>query len=454
MDSALFGAYKHLNPTKPCVLQAHQPYQVVIAPELAAPVHDVSPEDAKSVFNPDKDDGSDYSTIVGLSDLTGIFGQDAIYNETDKRKDQGVEKPSTTNDSVSLLWANRTGELPIDECHPGFKQQAKGDGRSGELTLAATLDGGTPIVPSVAPPACGVNLAASGILPPLEETPKGTPITPIRPTSGDVLGVQECTVAPGEGCYRCLTQKYTSGAACIRIGHNGSIPRWVNGSTVKYIICGRSFTSHRLASLTTNKMVEATSMWQGIGVRFELTNCNDGATFQVVYRSLPKDGPTDVCAESFFPQHERGTLFVYELALAGKNIESLANILTHEIGHILGLRHEFASDVVCEGSESTREQGSVLWGARNKNSVMNYFPYPKDFIIQQQDLDELKSFYDFTGKVYKGLAIREFKPRTTCSEGREASEEDSNVKTTSKGKEDRGEEGVTDEGFNPEETGS
>ncbi|KAI1394955.1 hypothetical protein F4819DRAFT_227080 [Hypoxylon fuscum] len=81
----------------------------------------------------------------------------------------------------------------------------------------------------------------------------------------------------------------------------------------------------------------------------------------------------------------RGILYVYRLALTGDNEEHMAKILAHEIGHILGLRHEFAG---------VKETGSMLWGEPNAKSVMNYFPCAASWsAVQRQDIKEVKDFY-------------------------------------------------------------
>ncbi|KAJ4146310.1 hypothetical protein NW754_001778 [Fusarium falciforme] len=66
-------------------------------------------------------------------------------------------------------------------------------------------------------------------------------------------------------------------------------------------------------------------------------------------------------------------------------------ILTHELGHFLGLKHEFAiesppiSDIKAEG------QGAVPLGVRDPKSVMTYAPEPPE--MQQSNINSSKMFY-------------------------------------------------------------
>lgn len=98
------------------------------------------------------------------------------------------------------------------------------------------------------------------------------------------------------------------------------------------------------------------------------------------------DGRT--LAQAFFSSSDLNDrrLIMCELAFEQKYIGSLFNIFCHELGHILGLRHEFA-----DTHPSERQLASVPFGERNPLSVINYFNHPREFWIQGSDRPALGS---------------------------------------------------------------
>ena len=86
-------------------------------------------------------------------------------------------------------------------------------------------------------------------------------------------------------------------------------------------------------------------------------------------------------ARAFFPNTEDlNTVFVYKKAFDSDTVRYQANIFAHELGHAIGLRHEFAPE----------EGDYVLFGPRNPNSVMSY-KFPPT--IQASDIVKVKLLY-------------------------------------------------------------
>lgn len=66
-------------------------------------------------------------------------------------------------------------------------------------------------------------------------------------------------------------------------------------------------------------------------------------------------------------------------------------VFTHELGHVLGLRHEFAIGDVPSGMRA-EGHGAVRLGPPDEFSVMNYRDEPPE--LQQSDIDSTKLFYN------------------------------------------------------------
>lgn len=146
-------------------------------------------------------------------------------------------------------------------------------------------------------------------------------------------------------------------------------------------------------------MREAVSMWQGRGAKLTQVHRDDKATFAVMYEPRGKNG---AYARSFFPNDEAPhKLMVYDKSR--KELEFLANILAHEIGHILGLRHERAH--VREPDDH-----SELIGSENPQSVMNYHPHVSHLGVKKSDLEGLDCLYALEQPTYKGLPIVDIDP--------------------------------------------
>ncbi|KAK4199180.1 hypothetical protein QBC40DRAFT_282349 [Triangularia verruculosa] len=187
----------------------------------------------------------------------------------------------------------------------------------------------------------------------------------------------------------CVTQKRgIDGALRAQIGLIDRVPRWATGTELKYVICAETFPSPAAAALAASNLAQAIDLFADVPVAFREVTRNTRAHFSVVYRDFPDTGEANVLASAFFPNRgprETRTLHVYALAFRQKHIGNQVQILAHEVGHILGLRHEFAPE--------SAEWRSLTYGRRNPGSIMSY---PADWStakVTQQDIDELKAFY-------------------------------------------------------------
>ncbi|KAH8729215.1 hypothetical protein BGZ61DRAFT_529459 [Ilyonectria robusta] len=227
--------------------------------------------------------------------------------------------------------------------------------------------------------------------------------------------IRSCTPEPdlapvhGPPEFHCGTQEHDDPLSA-QIGLGNHVPRWVPGSVLTYVICTETFLDPYDAVFTAIELAKAISMWKSIGVTFkQVTRRYSAASFRVVYRDLPVNNQKDTLASAFFPNTdhpEERTLHIYALAFTQYHINNQANFLAHEIGHILGFRHEFSR-------EEEPLFWSATWGNRNPNSVMSYYHDSGLWQVQKQDLKELKSFYDSSMKTYKRRPVRNFRPQSS-----------------------------------------
>ncbi|KAI1212557.1 uncharacterized protein F4807DRAFT_413510 [Annulohypoxylon truncatum] len=200
----------------------------------------------------------------------------------------------------------------------------------------------------------------------------------------------------------CRRGKDLDSICSINLGLDNIIYRWKFGSVIKYNVSRASFPTPERAISATKCLEQAAKEWNdgAIGVRFERVADDAKAVFQLVYIPIDENHPRRL-AHSFlaWPQYTRQRLLVYELAFS-RLCHSMVDVFCHELGHVLGLRHEFSL-------EKEKTCPSVQWGPRNQESVMAY----SSFRIQETDITELKRFYEFRGKEYKGFEIVDLDPK-------------------------------------------
>ncbi|KAK3392832.1 hypothetical protein B0H63DRAFT_386130 [Podospora didyma] len=176
------------------------------------------------------------------------------------------------------------------------------------------------------------------------------------------------------------------------VGLNKECPRWAPGSVIKWVAWTQGFKTPEDATYAAQQLNIAATKWNelDIGVKFEWVEQTQDAVFALCHGG--SNGGT--LASAFFPNpNDLNVLMVYNAAFSmPKWKDNMWKVFTHELGHVLGLRHEFAVDVNLEtGKVVEASLKAVQLGPRNKTSVMSYSNKPPE--IQQSDAESTRAFY-------------------------------------------------------------
>ncbi|KAL5608580.1 hypothetical protein FOVSG1_003261 [Fusarium oxysporum f. sp. vasinfectum] len=163
------------------------------------------------------------------------------------------------------------------------------------------------------------------------------------------------------------------------------IPRWKPRHTINFAAYAGGYPQPGDAEFAALRLWDAAKEWNSyeLGVNFAWVGDLEKATFVLEYGG----DKGSVLASAFFPSSQPlNTLFVYQVALlpTDRYRGMLKNIFLHELGHTLGLRHEFALD------PDRFEGGAVVYGSRNEKSVMSYIFPPQ---VQPSDITDIQNFY-------------------------------------------------------------
>jgi predicted Zn-dependent protease len=197
----------------------------------------------------------------------------------------------------------------------------------------------------------------------------------------------------GELSYTCVTQMQPDRIASIVVGLDRIIPRWQPGSTINFATYADGYPGGEADAIyAANALIEATDEWNAVdfGVQFKWVANVEDAAFVLAYGG----NKGTVLASAYFPNEDAlNTVWVYKFAFdktektskrgTFKNYEIMKNVFLHELGHVLGLRHEFAI-------ENELGSGAMRLFSTDKESIMSYEFPPQ---IQESDRKDLRAFY-------------------------------------------------------------
>jgi hypothetical protein len=198
------------------------------------------------------------------------------------------------------------------------------------------------------------------------------------------------------------------------IGIGPIIPRWdvhrEPNRKLLYFVQKNGFPSGDAALFAASTLQQAADEWNKLGLGVTITSTNDpaAANFDLVYK--PSSPGSRTLARAFFPNEGNQDVIVFERSFSSQaNKDILKNIFMHELGHVLGLRHEFAitgdpaKDLKAEGA------GAVQFMGNNYYSIMSYNFPPT---MQQSDKDGTQAFYKLNnGFLVNGSPVTDYVPQ-------------------------------------------
>lgn len=178
----------------------------------------------------------------------------------------------------------------------------------------------------------------------------------------------------------------------------GFIHLWNNGSVINWIARMDDYPNRDMAYDAAVSVYLAARRWNEVlegRVTFRYVSSFDDAAFMVQYGGdLGR-----VLASAFFPASYRrplNILNVYEFQFSREQKPFIVNTMLHELGHVLGLRHEHSHEGIPGTTVGPEDRPggpeSVVWGARNDRSVMSYTAGPPK--IQDTDVADIRAAYD------------------------------------------------------------
>jgi hypothetical protein len=166
----------------------------------------------------------------------------------------------------------------------------------------------------------------------------------------------------------------------------GFIPLWANDLVLRWRFNDASLAPFRSPNEIKTKirqlLTKAIAAW-GDGAPIRFTENSDNSDFEIMVEKNDDCSPQGcTLAQAFFPDAGRHPLYVFP-KMFGQIEKEQVDTLTHEIGHVFGLRHFFAPD-------SETRWPSVIFGDHKPFSIMNY---GQNSELTEADRDDLKKLY-------------------------------------------------------------
>ena len=174
-------------------------------------------------------------------------------------------------------------------------------------------------------------------------------------------------------------QPVNSSTELIAIERNGRSVRWDAGTILTYCVLKRTFEQEDNYRLVVDAMQEATRDWEATcGVTFaHVTGLDDSEDLKpegVLFPVREISVNATMLASAFFPTD---AVFRRRVLVNRVNFYTMAfhrvGVLRHELGHVLGFRHEHirsGAPAACPGESETN---AIPLTAYDPHSVMHYY---------------------------------------------------------------------------------
>lgn len=161
---------------------------------------------------------------------------------------------------------------------------------------------------------------------------------------------------------------------------DGKVVRWRLGKELTYFVRRNTFAGEAEYQAVVNNMRSATANWESAcNVKFkhlaDLDNNPsagaDAAVFDVAYWPVNVDG---YIATAFFPDDpvEMRHVFVYPIYFSPQRYYDPVGVFRHELGHVLGFRHEHISADAALDCRGEPPELTVALTEYDSKSVMHY----------------------------------------------------------------------------------
>lgn len=187
----------------------------------------------------------------------------------------------------------------------------------------------------------------------------------------------------------------------------GFVPLWAKNSTLRWRFRESSmkfFENPAGAKAELRKLLGQAILEWGSAAPVKFTERDDAWDFEIVMRKADDcDINGCVLASAFFPDAGRHKLTIYPQMFSLSREEQIETMI-HEIGHVFGLRHFFAT-------VSETAWPAEVFGTHSKFSIMNYGSLS---MLTPEDKKDLKRLYKvaWAGQLtnINGTPIRFVKP--------------------------------------------